>query len=151
MPNIVGATLSNANKTLQKMGLDLGSVSPSDADDSSVVIGQSVDPDENVAKGTSIDLELRKADSTSEPDNNPDNNQTTPEPDNKVTSKVITVMIPQSEDTTNVRVVQDGTTIHDQTHSKREGSVDVTVTGSGTARVDIYYNGVYNSTVTVEL
>ena len=151
MPNLVGATLSNAKKTLQKMGLELGSVSPSDADDSSVVIGQSVDPDENVAKGTSIDLELRKADSTSEPDNNPDNNQTTPEPDNKVTSKVITVMIPQSEDTTNVRVVQDGTTIHDQTHSKREGSVDVTVTGSGTARVDIYYNGVYNSTVTVEL
>ena len=68
-----------------------------------------------------------------------------------VTTKIITVVIPQSNPTTNVRVVQDGKVIHNQTHSKNEGSVDVTVTGSGTSKIDIYFDGIYNNTVTVEL
>lgn len=153
MPDLTGATLNDAKKTLSKLGLQLGEVTPSDADGNYVVIYQSEDPGVSVSKGTYIDLELRKTDT--EPGTSggttTGDSPASPDPAEKVTSKVITVMIPQSEDTTNIRVVQDGVTIHDKTHSRRDGSVDVTVTGTGTAKVDIYYNGVYNSTVTVEL
>lgn len=142
MPDLLGATLDNAKSTLEKYGLVLGNVTPSDADGSYVVVNQSIEPGKGVSKETTIDLELRK--SSDSPSGEEGNTPT-------VSSKVITVMIPQSSDQTQVRVVQNGTTIHDQTHSKREGSVDVKVTGSGSVRIDIYYDGVYNSTMTVQL
>lgn len=139
VPDLFGARLKDAVEILSKEGLSLGEVTPSDADDNYVVIEQSKDPEENVAEGTKIDLTLRKSDSS--PDGTVE----------VVTTKIITVVIPQSNPTTNVRVVQDGKVIHNQTHSKNEGSVDVTVTGSGTSKIDIYFDGIYNNTVTVEL
>ena len=139
VPDLLGARLKDAVEILSKEGLSLGNITPSDADDNYVVIEQSKDPETNVAEGTKIDLTLRKSDSS--PDGTVE----------VVTTKVITVVIPQSNPTTNVRVVQDGKVIHNQTHSKNEGSVDVTVTGSGTSKIDIYFDGIYNNTVTVEL
>lgn len=155
MPDLVGARLSDAKKTLEKFGLNLGHVTPADADNSYVVIGQSIDPGTNVAKGDTVNLELRKEADTSESTENNgngggnNNDGSTSKP--TVSSKVVTIVVPQSNDATQVRVVKDGSVIHDQLHSKRDGSFDITVSGSGTVKLDIYYDGVYNSTVTVEL
>lgn len=137
MPELIGIRLGDVKKILDDNDLSLGSVQPSDADDSSVVIWQSVDPDEKVEKGTRIDLEVR-----SETGGSAETNQS---------SKVITVLIPQDADSTIVRVVQDGNVIHNRRHQKSEGSVDVTVTGSGTSRVEIYFDGTLENSMTVEL
>ncbi len=136
MPELIGFKLGDAKKILEQNGLDLGTVKPADADDSSVVIWQSTDPEEKVEKGTRIDLEVRSEAADSNTAHK---------------SKVITVLIPQDADTTAVRVVQDGNVIHNQTHRKSEGSVDVTVTGTGTSRIEIYFDGVLENSMTVEL
>lgn len=137
MPDLTGLKLGDAKEALAAMKLELGNITPSDADNDYVVIGQSVDPDDEVNIGDKIDLELRKASDSS---------------GSGVTStKNITVLVPQNSDTTTIRVVQDGKVIHNQVHSKTEGSVDITVTGSGTSHVEIYYNGNFENSLTVEL
>lgn len=137
MPELIGFKLGDVKKILSDNGLSLGSVKPSDADDNSVVIWQSTDPDEKVEKGTRIDVEVR-----SESGGTVGNNQK---------SKVITVLVPQDTDSTIIRVVQDGNVIHNRAHNKSEGSVDITITGSGTSRVEIYFDGTLENSMTVEL
>lgn len=152
VPYLIGLTLKDATEALSKNGLSLGNVTPSDADDTYVVIEQSHDPDTNAAEGTKVDLTLRKA--SNHPDNN-DNSGNNSSDNNTssgtITTKTITVVIPRENPTTDVRVVQDGKVIHSQTHNASEGSVDISVSGSGTSKIDIYFDGVYNNTVTVEL
>lgn len=136
MPDLYGIKLGDAKKALAELGLELGKITPADAKDDFVVIGQSVDPDEGVAEGDAIDLELRATDSSN---------------NGVVSSKVVTVLVPQGSDTTTIRVVQDGKVIHNQVHRKSEGSIDITVTGSGISHIEIYYNGTFNNSLTVEL
>lgn len=137
MPDLTGIRLGDAKDALAALKLEVGSITPSGADDDYVVIGQSVDPDDEVNIGDKIDLELRKTSDTPE--------------SGEITSKAITVLVPQNSDTTTIRVVQDGKVIHNQVHSKTEGSIDVTVTGSGTSHIEIYYNGTFENSLTVEL
>ena len=155
MPNIIGCTLKDAKEILEKYKLSVGSLTPSDADNSYVVIGQGVDPDEIVTKGTKIDLELRKVEDSPSDENNhggttaPGTGNTGSNSNTK--SKVVTIVLPQDSDSTTVKVVQDGKVIHNQTHNKSEGSIDVTVTGSGNSNIEIYFDGKYSSSMTVSL
>ena len=137
MTELIGIKLGDVKKILEKNGLSLGTVKPADADDNSVVIWQSIDPEEVVEKGEKIDLEVR--------------GEIPPATETGNKSKVITVIIPQAADSTLVRVVQDGNVIHNRSHNKSEGSVDVTITGTGTSRVEIYFDGTLKNSMTVEL
>ncbi len=137
MPDLTGIKLKDAKELLSQMKLELGKLNPSDAKDDYVVIGQSVDPEDNVNIGDKIDLELRATNDASG--------------SGESSSKVVTVLVPQNNDTTTIRVVQDGKVIHNQVHSKSEGSIDITVTGSGKSNIEIYYNGTFNNSLTVEL
>ncbi len=137
MPELIGIKLGDVKKILEEKGLSLGTVKPEEADDSSVVIWQSIDPEDVVEKGERIDLEVRaETPNTSETDQK---------------SKIITVIIPQDANSTLVRVVQDGNVIHNKTHSKSEGSVDITIKGTGTSRVEIYFDGTLKNSMTVDL
>ena len=149
MPDLIGCTLEVAKQQVERLGLSVGKVTPAETDGTYVVIYQSIDPDTVVEKGKKVDFELKKADVSpnSGTGSTPDNSGNTA----SVTSKVITVILPQDKDVVNVRVVQDGKVIHNQTHNKGEGSVDITVKGTGTSYVDIYFDGTYNNTVTVTL
>jgi len=141
MPDLIGCTLEVAKKQLERMGLELGKVTPSDNDESYVVIYQSIDPDTVVEKGETVDFELKKTDLSVKTD----------EGKTSTSSKNITIVLPQDSDVVNVRVVQDGKVIHNQAHNKSEGSFDLTISGSGSSSVDIYFNGTYSKTVTVAL
>jgi len=130
MPNLMGIKFGDAKEALKQLELELGDVTPSNAKDDYVVIGQSVDPEADVVKGDKINLELRATSGS---------------------SKIVTVLVPQDKETTTIRVLQDGRVIHNQVHSKSEGSIDVTVTGSGTVELEIYYDGTFNNSMTVDL
>ena len=130
MPELVGIKFGDAKEALKQLELELGDVTPSNAKDDYVVIWQSVDPEADVVKGDKIDLELRATAGG---------------------SKIVTVLVPQNNETTTIRVLQDGKVIHNQVHRKSEGSVDITVKGSGTVELEIYYDGTFNNSMTVDL
>lgn len=138
VPDLLGTKLSVALDLIERAGLSIGNITPSEADDDYVVIDQSIQPEESVEEGTKIDISMRKADGAA--------GEVQPE-----VSKVITVVVPQDKDVTTVRVVQDGTVIHNQAHTKSEGSVDITIKGNGSVKIDIYYDGNYKDTMTVTL
>lgn len=153
MPDIIGCTLSDAKEILEKYKLSVGTLTPSDAEDTYVVIGQGIDPDETVTKGTKIDLELRAVDNPNSNDNNHEDqtSQGQTGSNTNVKSKVVTIVLPQDNESTTVKVVQDGRVIHNQTHNRTDGSIDVTVSGNGNSNIEIYFDGKYSSSMTVSL
>lgn len=110
-------------------------------------------PDETVTKGTKIDLELRAVDNPNSNDNNHEDqtSQGQTGSNTNVKSKVVTIVLPQDNESTTVKVVQDGRVIHNQTHNRTDGSIDVTVSGNGNSNIEIYFDGKYSSSMTVSL
>ncbi len=136
MEELIGLRLGDAKDYLDKNGLKLGTVTPSDAKDDYIVKWQSVEPEQIVEKGTKIDFEVM--------------GDSSPSVDNQK-SEVITVLIPQDKESTVIMVRQDGKEIYRGTHSKSDGSVDITIKGNGTSTVEIYHDGTYKNSMTVEL
>lgn len=90
--------------------------------------------------------EATKAPTKKPSSNNDDNNETSatkvPVREEATTTKSYSVMIPSSaDDNVNVKIVADGKTIHQGTHSKSEGAVTVNITGSGTKSIEAYIDG----------
>ena len=66
-------------------------------------------------------------------------------------TKSVGITVPQSKDKTSIKVVQDGIVIHDAVHSKSEEAFSLTVSGTGTVNLEVYYDGVLARTMTVNL
>ena len=158
VPNLKGMTRADAEKALTAKGLVIGNTKKQL---SNITPGQviSQDPEEGtaVAKGSAVSIiisEQSQTDSTAAPTNSQapstaSPNSQSPRPDNTnsgggtgVKRKTLTINIPDSaNDTVNVRVIANGKEIHNASHAKSEGKIDIPVESSTNAEVEVYMDG----------
>lgn len=158
VPNLKGMTRADAEKALTAKGLVIGNTKKQL---SNITPGQviSQDPEEGtaVAKGSAVSIiisEQSQTDSTAAPTNSQapstaSPNSQSPRPDNTNTGsgtgvkrKTLTINIPDSaNDTVNVRVIANGKEIHNASHAKSEGKIDIPVESSTNAEVEVYMDG----------
>ena len=158
VPNLKGMTRADAEKALTAKGLVIGNTKKQL---SNITPGQviSQEPEEGtaVAKGSAVSIiisEQSQTDSTAAPTNSQapstaSPNSQSPRPDNTnsgggtgVKRKTLTINIPDSaNDTVNVRVIANGKEIHNASHAKSEGKIDIPVESSTNAEVEVYMDG----------
>lgn len=68
-----------------------------------------------------------------------------------VNTRLIRIKVPSDRESTLVTVYQNGSQVYNKIHAASDGMVDIQISGSGTQKVDIYYDGQYQSTQEVTL
>jgi len=152
MPNIIGEDLQQARRVISDSKLREGKITevPSDRP-KNVVLSQSIPRGTEVAEYAEVDLTVSLG--TSNGTGTPAVQPTPPKviPNTNIKTKSMTINVPQDADKTTIKVLQDGKTIHNATHSRDEKAFNITVSGDGSVTFEIYYNGVLSNTKTVIL
>lgn len=149
-PKLIGQTRSQAKNTLTAYGLKLGNVTETeDSGESGIVLNQSVAAGKGITKGSSVNIEISIAPSTTNDDNSnnnnnnntTDNNSSTDNTSDQTVGVPITISLPQDRDTCVVTVKLGDKTIYSKTHNTSEKQAVITVYGSGTQTVTIDIDG----------
>ena len=148
VPNVIGKSLAQAKNDIEAAGLVVGNVAEQESEQAvGTVIRQS--PSGGMAdKKSAVALTVSKGQKATP---TPTPNTPTPPPPSEEPQKVKTISlpVPQNKESTQIRVVANGTTIHDALHHKSEVSFDLRVTGRNTATLEIYHDGTLVGTQTV--
>lgn len=148
VPSLTGETLSRAKVLIESAGLVLGAVSEADSDKAAgTVIKQNPDSGSFVPQKTPIDLMVSKGEQTPTPPPAtaaPSHPPAATEVPLKV--KTLSIAVPQDKETTAIKIVANGKTIHDEVHHKSEGAFDRKVAGRNQVKLEIYHDGVLKST-----
>jgi serine/threonine-protein kinase len=140
MPSLMGLTLNDARRRLEQHNLELGDFTMEDSTSAiNTVIGQSVAVGATVPEFSAVDVVLSSGRAPATP---------TPAQTN---SAPYLITIPQTSETTHIRVTANGVTIHDRTHNREERTFNVTITGSGAVSVQVFFDGELRTTGTVNL
>ena len=153
MPNLIGEDVQQARRVISDNKLREGKITevPSDKP-KNVVLTQSVSRGTNVDEYTEIDLTVSSGLSAST-----GNTQVIPQtpvpvkPVTDIKTKSMTINIPQDQEKTTIKILQDGKTIHNMTHSRDEKAFNINITGNGVVSLEIYYNGSLYASKTVTL
>ncbi|MBQ3115097.1 MAG: Stk1 family PASTA domain-containing Ser/Thr kinase [Clostridia bacterium] len=133
MPDLVNLSYAQAKIVIENNNLRIGKTSrePS-SKPNGTVIRQSIPVNEEVEEFTVVDLVLSSGGSN-------------------VNGKNYTVSVPSNKDNTKIVVVQNGSVIHNQVHNRNEGSFNITLSGNGTVKIEIYYDDVLSKQETIQL
>ena len=172
VPALEGQLIDDALAALEQAGLEQGSITIGDNDRNlpeGTVIYQSIKQDEEVPKGTVINLIICKA-PEQEPEDDPDASDTDPdqpgenqnpdggennggatEPTEPATgTKMITVDLPQDRPTTVMSVYLDKEPYAEPMElDTAQGQFSFQVTGAGTQTVEVYFDGVLSKSETI--
>ncbi len=134
MPYLIDKSYAEAKKIIENNNLKLGETErAASSKPNGTVIGQSIEADTEVEEYTMVDLVISNGIS------------------NETTGKSYTVQVPGDRDNTKIVVVQNGSVIHNGQHNKSEGQFTVNLTGSGSVKVEIYFDDVLAKQETVQL
>ena len=145
VPKLVGNMYENAENTLKTANLKLGNVSREESDKpEGVIISQSPKQGSESPEGSYVNIVVSSGQAAKEtPTHTP-----TQEP---LSKKTLTIQLPQTDSgTVHVKIVANGSTIYDKQHQCSEGEVDVTVAGRTEAKVEVYFDGVLQTTKIVD-
>ncbi len=142
VPSLNGLTRSQAEKELKEFGLELGNVKKEFSDkEKGTVISQSPKSGDTVQRGTSVEIVLSDGKETQEEPPQQDN-PTTNQPQGEMKRKTLTISIPDSaKDPAQIRVLANGKEIHNQSHAKSEGKVDIVVQSQKNAEIEVFIDG----------
>lgn len=144
VPSLLGMTRSEAEEALKNAGLVISEVKKEYSDkEKDTVISQSPKADETVKRDSAVTIVLSDG---KEPvqenpnENNPDNSQSSNSNQETVMKKkTLSFGFPESAgETIHVRVLKDGVEIHNKSHSKSEGKIDIVIESNSDATVQIY-------------
>ncbi len=133
VPNFVGMTEAEATKTASEFDLVVTFVEKEGTDDVGKITQQSPQKGTKVERGSSVRLTMIVA--SSEPSPTP---TSTPAASSK---QSLTIDLPQDRDSATVVIKRDGSEVYRQTHQTSEKRVTVSVTGSGTQKIEITIDG----------
>lgn len=134
MPKIVGTAIESARMTLQQYGIAIGeeTFEYSDTFAANLVISQSIEGGREVQPTDKVNLVISRG----------KNPNATPTP----VEKTLTIPLDFSSEEIEVKVVvvQDGSSeiVYQKLHYRSEERVSVTLKGTGTATINIYFNDV---------
>ncbi len=136
VPKVTGHTESEARSLIAAAGLMVGEVETQESESvEGTVIAQTPSAKTGVEKGSKVNIVVSRGMSTPTP---------TPAqtPVAEMKRKTLTITIPDdANETVHIKVVANGKTIHDKTHAKSEGTVDIVVQSSKDASVQAYIDG----------
>lgn len=152
VPDLLGATQSKAESMLKAEGLKIGSIREETSDKpAGTVISQNPTSGSKVSSGYFVNVVLSagKKDETAATSTPVQSTPTptpaptaTPTPTPITKRKTLTITFPESVgETVQLKVVANGTVIHDKEHKKSEGGARIAVTGTKDAEVEIYLDG----------
>jgi len=131
VPSLVGQNIDTVKKQLDSLGLKCGTVDQKESDkDAGTVLTQSVDATTQVDPGTAINFTVSSGTSTK--------------------TMQIGVDLPTDRTTVQLVVELNGSEVYNKTVDCSMGSVQVTLTGSGTGDVAIYWDGVLHDQYSVQ-
>jgi serine/threonine-protein kinase len=146
MPSLYGMTLQGANELLVSLNLLVGNVTEGDSDEAGgIVVGQSIPSTIETTEGTAIDLEVSNGsqystggstDATGISDDGSGS-----EAPSETNSVPLQIALPAGTGAVDVVVMQDGTTVYENTVDKSQAYLDITLTGSGIQYVEVYFDG----------
>lgn len=137
VPNVLGKSLAQAKNAIEAAGLSVGNVAETESDEAvGTVIKQSPSANAKADKGSAVALTVSKGTTVT-----PTPTPKTPAVSEPVKYKTISMPVPQNKDTTRIKIVANGQTIHDETHSKSEVAFDLRVSGKSSAELEIYHDG----------
>lgn len=132
MPNLVELSLQQAKKLIAENSLLEGTITEVASNKpKGTVVEQGVPANSEVKAYSRIDLSVSKGE--------------------ELKSKPISITVPQTSETTSVKVVQDGTVIHNEVHRRSEGAFDIVIKGNGAVKLEVYYDNVLSKTMMVNL
>ncbi len=133
MPNLVGKSYAEAKRIIENNNLKLGETKRvSDSKPNGTVIGQSIAENSEVEEYATVDLTVSRG-------------------LDGLKTKSYTINVPQTKETTKIVVVQNGSVIHNSVHSKSEGNFSVTLSGTDSLKLEIYFDDVLVKQETVNL
>lgn len=122
VPSVTGQSIEKARQMLEDLGLKVGSVEEIASDkDKGIVVYQSIAPNTEVEEGTSLTLHYSKG---------PDAPSVGYQP--------ISVTLPTDRESVTVRITVGGHEAYNQVVNTAAGTVNTTVSGTGTQEVCIY-------------
>jgi serine/threonine protein kinase/beta-lactam-binding protein with PASTA domain len=135
VPSFVGQNIDKVTKELETVWkLKLGKVTKEDSDKpAGEILSQSLKDTTEVNEGQTIDFTVSSG--------------TPPTQDKEIT---VGFDLPTDRDTVRLTVQLNGTQVYDQEVSCAQGSVEVSLTGSGTGEVSYFWDGELQKTFTVQ-
>jgi serine/threonine-protein kinase len=146
MPSLYGMTLQRANELLVSLNLLVGNVTEVDSDEAAgIVVDQSVPSAIETTEGSAIDLQVSNGSqhSSGGTDASGISNDTGSESPSEVKDYPIQLALPDGTGNVYVLIKQDGDTVYENSVSKSQAYLNVTLTGSGMQYVEVYYDGVF--------
>lgn len=147
VPKIEGYDSYDAKTEVEKAGLIWGTVTEEASDKpKGVVISQSPAGGSEVKKGYRVSVIISSGESKKEEDKKEEQ----PEVDNpQMSTRYISITLPQDRAAVNVTVKIDGNTIHEQAYDTAAGTADIRLTSHGTKNVEIYFDGELSESTTI--
>lgn len=145
VPSVLGKSLAQAKNAIEAAGLSVGNVAETESDEAvGTVIKQSPSANAKADKGSAVALTVSKGTTVT-----PTPTPKAPSTSEPVKYKTISMPVPQNKDTTRIKIVANGQTIHDETHSKSEVTFDLRVSGKSSASLEIYHDGEFKGSQTI--
>ena len=151
VPKLEGEDYEDASDILKKSNLKLGNVSKEESDKpAGTIISQNPKSGSESPEGSYVNIVVssgKKVEAT------PTHTATTKpsSEDGELKKKTFTILLPQTESgSVHVKVVANGKTIHDKTHSSSEGEIDIPVASKKDATVEVYFDGELKHTQVVK-
>lgn len=147
VPKLIGLTEQKARELLEQNGLKMSVTKQYSDDEEGKVISQSPSSGSEAAKNSTVNVVIsQKQEETPAPTVKP-----TPAPTTAPQKvKTLSLTLPSDREKVHVRVIANGKTIHDETHSTSKGVVNIPVSSSKNANVEVYFDDVLVSERVVE-
>lgn len=150
VPNVIGKSLAQAKNDIESAGLVVGNVAEQESEQAvGTVIKQSPSNGTKADKKSAVALTVSKGTTATPTPSTPTPTTPTPPTEEPQKVKTISLPVPQNKDSTRIKVVANGKTIHDAVHNKSEVNFDLRVTGRDSATLQIYHDGTLVGTQTV--
>ncbi len=155
MIQLVGENVNKAISEIKNLGLVVGEIKyePSDNYAANIVMEQSQNPGSTLKPGTTIDLKVSSGPSSTTP-NNPETPGGTETPGAEEFTTNLTVTPFADKDETEITIIkkQDGntTTVYTKKHKPADGTFDIPVTGKKGAVFEVYYDGIFQYSKSIE-
>jgi len=141
VPDLIGATESQAQRLLERNNLVLGEVIPTEdpnAEDGTVV-NQSIEPDTEVNEKTAVDIYICDNSLSSDVPDEPDTSHPI-DPNKPKGSYDLLVKLPSSPDTVKLTIKVNGSVIYEQEHNTSEGMITIPLQGDGSILAKLYFD-----------
>lgn len=140
VPNVIGKSLVQAKNEIEAAGLSVGNVAEQESEQAVGTVIRQNPAGGQADKNSAVALTVSKGVAVTP-------TPTSAQEPQKV--KTISIPVPSNNESTQIRVVANGATIHDALHYKSEVSFDLRVSGRSGAVIEIYYDNTLAGTQTV--